>query len=116
MVHVHHGGGGRRHQRHTPPPFMPSPEFFEHIQAQIPQWLPNRENTAHIRQHMQQHFDTFRNNTQTHVQNSKQYLESVGQYLQQALSPFGIDCDYRVDESTNNNQGQTPPPPTTANK
>jgi len=38
------------------------------------------------------------------MQNSKQYLESVGQYLQQALSPFGIDCDYRVDEHTNNQQ------------
>jgi hypothetical protein len=32
------------------------------------------------------------------MRNSKQYLESVGQYLQQALSPFGIDCDFHVDE------------------
>jgi hypothetical protein len=47
---------------------------------------------------MQQHLDSLKNNTQTHVQNSKQYLESVGQYLQQALSPFGINCDYHVDE------------------
>ena len=37
---------------------------------------------------------------------SKQYLESVGQYLQRALSPFGINCDYHVDEqkATTNEQ------------
>jgi hypothetical protein len=99
----HHG----RRQRFTPPPlpFMPNPEFIEQIQAQIPQWLPNRESTAHFRAHMQNHIDTLKTNSQTHMQNSKQYLESVGQYLQQALSPFGIDCDYHVD-------GQTPPTPT----
>jgi sequestosome 1 len=91
---------GRRH-RHTPPPpppFVPNGDFLEQIQAQIPQWLPNRENTEHIRTHIQQHLDALKANTQSHMQNSKQYLESVGQYLQQALSPFGIDCDYHVDE------------------
>jgi sequestosome 1 len=93
--HPHHFHG-RRH-RHTPP-FVPNRDFIEQVQAQIPQWLPNRENTAHFRAHMQQHLDSLKTNTQTHMQNSKQYLESVGQYLQQALSPFGIDCDYRVDE------------------
>jgi sequestosome 1 len=95
----HHHPHGRRH-RHTPPPppFIPSQAFLEQIQAQIPQWLPNRENTEHFRTHMQQHLDSIKANTQSHMQNSKQYLESVGQYLQQALSPFGIDCDYRVDE------------------
>jgi len=97
---------GRRHRHIPPPPFVPNPEFIEQIQAQIPQWLPNRENTAHFRAHMQQHLDSLKNNTQTHMQNSKQYLESVGQYLQQALSPFGIDCDYRVDGQTNNQQQQ----------
>jgi hypothetical protein len=49
------------------------------------------------------------------MQNSKQYLESVGQYLQQALSPFGIDCDYRVDGQANNQQ-QTSTTPTNENK
>jgi hypothetical protein len=91
----HHHFHGRRH-RHTPP-FVPNREFIEQIQAQIPQWLPNRENTAHFRAHVQQHLDSLKANTQTHMQNSKQYLESVGQYLQQALSPFGIVCYYRVD-------------------
>ncbi len=102
----HHG---RRHRYMPPPPFLPNPEFLEQIQAQIPQWLPNRENTAHFRTHMQHHFDNIKTNTQTHVQNSKQYLENVGQYLQQALSPFGIDCDYRVDGQTT----EAPPPPPT---
>ena len=99
--HHHRHFHAHRH-RHTPPPppppFLPSREFIEQIQSQIPQWLPNRDNTAHFRAHMQQHLDTLKNNTQTHMQNSKQYLESVGQYLQQALSPFGINCDYHVDE------------------
>jgi hypothetical protein len=111
---LYHPYGPRNHgrrQRHLPPPpFLPNPEFIEQVQAQIPQWLPNRENTAHIRAHMQQHIDTIKTNTQTQMQNSKQYLESVGQYLQQALSPFGIDCDYRVDgqaPSTSNNQQGT---------
>ena len=85
---------------------MPNPETLEQIQAQIPQWLPNRENTAHFRQHVQGHLENIKTNTQAHMQNSKQYLESVGQYLQQALSPFGIDCDYRVD-------GQAPANPET---
>jgi len=95
--------------RHTPP-FIPNRDFIEQIQAQIPQWLPNRENTAHFRAHMQQHLDSLKANTQTHMQNSKQYLESVGQYLQQALSPFGIDCDYHVDEKkpTTNQQEEEP--------
>jgi sequestosome 1 len=104
---------GRRHRHMPRPPFLPGPDFIEQIQAQIPQWLPNRENTAHIRTHMQQHLDSLKANTQTHMQNSKEYLESVGQYLQQALSPFGIDCDYRVDEhepttttTTNTNEQQ----------
>lgn len=93
----HHG---RRFRHMPPPPFVPNPEFIERIQAQIPQWLPNRENTAQFRSHMQHHFDNIKANTQTHMQNSKQYLENVGQYLQQALSPFGIECDYRVDAPT----------------
>lgn len=108
---------GSRHQnrrsRHTiSPPFIPNPDFFEQIQTQIPQWLPNRENAAQFRTHMQQHINNIRSNTETRIQNSKQYLESVGQYLQQTLSPFGIDCDYRVDEnpststSTTNTQQQ----------
>ena len=92
-----HHGRRHNHRVFTPPPFAPTPELLEQIQAQIPQWLPNRENTAHIRQHVQGHLENIKANTQAHMQNSKQYLESVGQYLQQALSPFGIDCDYRVD-------------------
>jgi sequestosome 1 len=113
---------GRRHRFIPPPPFVPNPEFLEQIQAQIPQWLPNRENTAHFRTHMQHHFDNIKTNTQTHMQNSKQYLESVGQYLQQALSPFGIDCDYRVDgqttatTATTNNENSTPTEPSTVPK
>ena len=106
----------RRFRHMPPPPFVPNPEFLEQIQAQIPQWLPNRENTAQFRSHMQQHFDSIKANTQTHVQNSKQYLENVGQYLQQALSPFGIDCDYRVDTPTNNNQSSTPAEPSAVPK
>ncbi|CAF1416796.1 unnamed protein product [Adineta steineri] len=105
----------RRHHRFTPPtiptPFLPNPEFLEQIQAQIPQWLPNRENTTHIQSHIQHHFDNIKTNTQAHMQNSKQYLENVGEYLRQTLSPFGIDCDYRVDEptSTNENAGSSEP-------
>jgi hypothetical protein len=64
----HHG---RRNRYIPPPPFVPNPEFIEQIQAQIPQWLPNRENTAHFRTHMQQHIDSLKTNTQTHMQNSK---------------------------------------------
>ena len=96
-AHLHHHA---RHHRHTPPrrSFVPTPDLMQQIQAQIPQWLPNRQSTEPIRTHIQQHLDALKANTQTHVQNSKQYLESVGQYLQQALSPYGIDCDYRVDE------------------
>ncbi|CAF2556983.1 unnamed protein product [Rotaria sp. Silwood2] len=101
FYHPYGSRNSNRRYRHTlPPPFIPNTEFFEQIQTQIPQWLPNRENTAHFRTHMQQQFDNIKSNTQTHMQNSKQYLESVGQYLQQTLSPFGIDCDYRVDENT----------------
>lgn len=110
--HYHPYGHGHRHHarrfRHMPPPpFVPNPEFLEQIRAQIPQWLPNRENTAQFRSQMSQQFDNIKANTQTHVQNSKHYLENVGQYLQQALSPFGIDCDYRVDTPTTNNQTST---------
>jgi len=95
----HHHFHSRRH-RHGPslPPFVPNREFLEQIQSQIPQWLPNRQNTAHFRAHMQHHLGSLKTNTQTQMQNSKQYHETVGQYLQQALSPFGIDCDYHVDE------------------
>jgi len=97
--HSPHHSHGRRHHRHSPRhPFLPNPAVIEQIQAQIPQWLPNPPNSAHFRAHMQQHIDSIKTNTQAHMQNSKQYLESVGQYLQQALSPFGIDCDYHVDE------------------
>ncbi|CAF0927391.1 unnamed protein product [Rotaria sordida] len=116
--HHHH-----HHHRHMPPPppppplpFIPTQDYLEKIQAQIPQWLPNHPNTAHFRAHMQQHFDSVKANTQTHMQNSKQYLESVGQYLQQALSPFGIDCDYHVDEAkstTTTNQHEEPVSTTT---
>ncbi|CAF0898027.1 unnamed protein product [Rotaria sp. Silwood1] len=112
-----HPHGHHHHHRHhhphmppppPPPPFIPNQDYLEKIQAQIPQWLPNRHNTAHFRAHVQQHLDSLKANTQTQMQNSKQYLESVGQYLQQALSPFGIDCDYHVDESksTTSNQQQ----------
>ncbi|CAF1227894.1 unnamed protein product [Rotaria sordida] len=101
----------RRYRHMLPPsPFIPNTEFFEQVQTQIPQWLPNRENTAQFRTQMQHHFNNIKSNTQSHMQNSKQYLESVGQYLQQSLSPFGIDCDYHVDEntsSTTNNEQQT---------
>jgi hypothetical protein len=94
----HQSFHGRRHRHGPPRSFIPNGDFLEQVQAQIPQWLPNRENTAHFRTHMQQHLETIKTNTQAQMQNSKQYLESVGQYLQQALSPFGIDCDFRVDE------------------
>ena len=95
---LHNRHHQRHHRRHAPPPFTPGPGFLEQIQAQIPQWLPNREHAEQMRGHVQQHLESIKNNTQSHVQNSKQYLESVGQYLQRALSPFGIDCDYHVDE------------------
>ncbi|CAF0934373.1 unnamed protein product [Adineta ricciae] len=95
---------------HVPPPpsFFPHQQFLGQVQSQIPQWLPNLPNTAHFRTHLQQHLDTIKTNTQNHVQNSRQYLESVGQYLQQTLSPFGIDCDYHVDDANPTpNQQQT---------
>lgn len=95
--HRHHHLHGRRHRR-TPPPFTPGPGFLEQIQAQIPQWLPHREHAESMRGHVQQHLESLKNNTQGQMQNSKQYLETVGQYLQRALSPFGIDCDFHVDE------------------
>jgi sequestosome 1 len=107
--HQHSHDRCRRHTR-SPPPFVPSSEFLEQVQAQIPKWLPNQQNTAHLRAHMQHHIDAIKSNTQTHMHNSKQYLESVGQYLQKALSPYGIDCDYHVDENT------PPPPPTPTNQ
>lgn len=101
---LYHPYGPRHHarrHRHGPPSppasFLPSADFLERIQTQIPQWLPNRETTEHFRTHVQQHLDTLKTSTQSHMQNSKQYLENVGQYLQQTLSPFGIDCEYRVD-------------------
>jgi sequestosome 1 len=97
--HPHHRHFHSRRHRQTPP-FLPNREFLEQIQAQIPQWLPNKENAAHFRTHMEHHLNTIKANTQTHMESSKQYLESVGQYLQKALSPFGIDCDYHVDEKT----------------
>jgi len=96
--HPHFNGRRRRHTPPTPSPSVPNRDFIEQVQAQIPQWLPTRENTEHIRTHIQQHLNSLKANTQSHMQNSKQYLESVGQYLQQALSPFGIDCDFHVDE------------------
>jgi len=96
--HPHFHGRRRRHTPPTPTPSVPNPDFIQQVQAQIPQWLPNRENTGHIRTHIEQHLNSLKTNIQPHMQNSKQYLESVGQYLQQALSPFGIDCDFHVDE------------------
>lgn len=90
------GRHGHRHHRHKhgrsfiPPAFRPSPELMERIQSQIPQWLPNREN-------LQTQMGNLKTTVETHAQNSKQYLESVGQYLQQTLSPMGIDCDFHVD-------------------
>ena len=94
--HPHARGFPYRHHRH--PNIRPTHDFLQQVQSQIPQWLPNRENTAHIRTHIQQHLDSLKANMQTPVQNSKQYLENVGKYLQQTLSPFGIDCEYHVDE------------------
>ncbi|CAF0776975.1 unnamed protein product [Didymodactylos carnosus] len=96
-----------------PPPFMPDPQFFEHIQNQLPQWIPNADNAAHLRAHLQEHFDYLKQNGQHHITNSKHYLENVGKFLQQALSPFGIDCDYSVDEHTKQRQQQQPTTTTT---
>ncbi|CAF0825415.1 unnamed protein product [Didymodactylos carnosus] len=91
----------------TPPfPFIPDPQFFEYIQNQLPQWMPNAESAVHLRTHMQQHFNNLKENSQNHITNSKHYLENVGKFLQQALSPFGIDCDYSVDEHTKQQQQQ----------
>jgi len=94
----------RRHHHHPhfipPPPFVPNFDFLQQIQAQIPQWLPNRENTEHIRNHVQQHFDTIKTNTQTRIENSRQYLENLGGYIQQTLSPLGVNCEYRVENPT----------------
>jgi hypothetical protein len=108
--HPHFHGRRRRHTPPTPIPSVPNPDFIQQVQAQIPQWLPNRENTEHIRTHIEQHLNSLKTNIQPHMRNSKQYLESVGQYLQQALSPFGIDCDFHVDEkkpSTTEEQPET---------
>ena len=79
---------------------MPTGDALQQVQSQIAQWLPSREGSAHFHAHLKQHLDTIKANTETHLQNSKAYLESVGQYLQKALSPLGIDCDYHVDEKT----------------
>ncbi|CAF1065101.1 unnamed protein product [Adineta ricciae] len=119
-TNLYHPYGFRQHHRRhrfshptpTPPtpPFTPNSSFFEQIQAQIPQWLPNREHAAHLRTHMQHHFDNIKTQTQTQMQHSRHYLENVGQYIQQALSPLGIDCDFRVDgqpPSTSGNSGQS---------
>jgi sequestosome 1 len=96
--HPHFHGRRRRHTPPTPAPSVPNPDFIQQVQAQIPQWLPNRESAGHIRTHIEQHLNSLKTNAHPHMQNSKQYLESVGQYLQKALSPFGIDCDFHVDE------------------
>ena len=59
---------------------------------------------------MQHHFDNIKTQTQTQMQHSRHYLENVGQYIQQTLSPLGIDCDFRVDgqpPSTSGNSGQS---------
>ncbi|CAF3527183.1 unnamed protein product [Rotaria socialis] len=98
----------RRFRHMLSPPLIPNPEFIEQIQTQIPQWLPNREQATQFRTHMQHHINNIKSNTQAHMQNSKQYLENVGQYLQQALSPFGIDCDYLVDENTSSTANTQP--------
>lgn len=106
--HHHH------HHRHRvpppphppPPPFVPSQDYLQKIQSQIPQWLPNLQNATHARVHLQQHIDALKASGQTHIQTSKQYLESVGQYLQKALTPLGIDCEYQVDGEKSTTQQQ----------
>ena len=99
--HHHHHRHGRRSPHHHGrfPPFTPNPELLQQIQSQIPQWLPKPEQVAHAQAHMKQHLDALKSTAQGHVQNSKEYLQSVGQMLQKALSPLGIDCDYHVDEA-----------------
>lgn len=94
----HHGHHFRHH--HAPPSAAPTADVLQQVQAQIAQWLPTRGNSDHFQAHLKQHLDTIKTNTATHLQNSKEYLESVGQYLQQTLSPLGIDCDYHVDDKT----------------
>lgn len=95
--HQHFRTHKSHHRRHGAHAAVPPAHFLQHVQAQIPQWLPNREQTAHITEHIKDHLATLKSNTETYMQNSKEYLENVGQYLQQALSPLGIDCDYHVD-------------------
>lgn len=95
------------HRRHGPSNFVPQSHFLQHVQAQIPQWLPNREHAAHVSEHIRDHLAAWKTNTQSYMQNSKEYLENVGQYLQQALSPFGIDCDYHVDEQGKTSKTET---------
>lgn len=90
----------RRHHSIPSSPLIPNFDFLQQIQEQIPQWLPNRENTEYIRNHVQQHIDSIKTNTQTHIENSRQYLENVGEYIQQRLSPLGINCNFHVDGQT----------------
>lgn len=102
--HGHHFQHHHRHGRHPShhhkrfPPMVPNPDLLQHIQSQIPQWLPKPEQVAHAQAHMKQHLDALKTTAQGHVQNSKEYLQSVGQMLQKALSPLGIDCDYHIEE------------------
>ena len=104
----------RHHYSKSPlpltPPFVPSKEYLEKIQAQIPYWLPNSPNATYFRAHTQRHLDSLKANTQTCMKNSKQHLENVGQYLQQTLAPFIVDSKNHIDEqkpSTTNEQQQT---------
>jgi hypothetical protein len=91
---------GNRRRRTVLSSSLSQPQLVAQAQAQMPQWLPNREHAAIVRTHMQNHLEAIKNNAQANVNHSKKYLESVGQYLQQALSPFGINCDYHVDGRT----------------
>jgi len=98
--HRRHGHGNRSPHHHGRfPPLVPNPDLLQQIQSQIPQWLPKPEQMVHAQAHMKQHLDALKTTAQGHVQNSKEYLQTVGQMLQKALSPLGIDCDYHVDET-----------------
>ncbi|CAM2696443.1 unnamed protein product [Rotaria socialis] len=101
--HFNNHHDGHQHNHMPPPhppssPFVSSQDYLQKIQAQIPQWLPNRQNAAHFRSHVQQHIDSLKANSQTHMKSSKQYLENVGQYLQKTLTPLGVNCEYHVEE------------------